>query len=218
MSSKPWLLWVWVYFESPRPDGLSDSNEAPTLYKIEDALAPSLSRECQAILTGRITTEGRREFYFYAETKDGFGNAVREAMKGFEGYEFDLGEQEDPQWDQFFDVLHPSEEDLQRIANMDLLDVLEKKGDVLTVAREVQHWMYFRTVSSRDLFRDAAAAVGYTIVSVSTTEGNLPFGIVVARTQSIEKASIDSTVVELLHLSKQFEGEYDGWETPVVTQ
>jgi hypothetical protein len=53
ISSKPWLLWVWVHLQSPRPDGLSDSKEAATLYQIEDALAPFLARECRAILSGR---------------------------------------------------------------------------------------------------------------------------------------------------------------------
>ena len=42
--SKPWLLWTWVPFQTPRADGLSDSKEAPTLYKIEDALELCLSR------------------------------------------------------------------------------------------------------------------------------------------------------------------------------
>jgi hypothetical protein len=39
IAAKPWLLWTWVYFQTPRSDGLSDSKEAPTLNKIEDALA-----------------------------------------------------------------------------------------------------------------------------------------------------------------------------------
>jgi len=121
ISSKPWLLWVWVYFHSPRHDGLSDSKEAPTLYEIEDALTPSLARECRAILSGRITTEGRREFYFYGETKDGFRKAATEALKNFEGYRFDVGEQHDSSWHQYLNVLYPSSEDLERIANMDLL-------------------------------------------------------------------------------------------------
>jgi hypothetical protein len=95
ISSKPWLLWVWVYFQSPRPDGLSDGKEAPTLYKIEDALKPRLDQACQALLSGRITTEGRREFYFYGDTKAGFRKAVADALTGFDGYKFDLGEQED---------------------------------------------------------------------------------------------------------------------------
>jgi uncharacterized protein (TIGR01619 family) len=218
MASKRWLLWAWVYFRMPRADGLSDGKEAPTLFKIEDTLNLCVSHACRAILCGRITTEGRREFYFYGEVKDGFPKAVRKALAGFEGYRFDVGAQEDPDWEQYLNVLYPSPEDLQRIANMDLLDVLVEKGDVLTVPREVRHWMYFSSEPSRALFRDAATAAGFMVVSESSTEGKLPFGISVARTQSIEQNSIDRTVLELLNLSRHFDGEYDGWETPVVTQ
>lgn len=218
IPSKPWLLWTWVYFHSPRADGLSDSKEAPTLYRIEDSLNVNVARASQAIPCGRITTEGRREFYFYGETKNGFRHAVEAAMTGFEGYRFDAGEQEDRLWEQYLDVLYPSPENFQRIANTDLLDVLVEKGDILTVAREVQHWMYFRSEESRALFRDAAAAAGFRIVSESNPEGELAFGISVARVQSVEQSSIDHTVSELLKLSQRFNGEYDGWETPIVTQ
>ena len=218
IASKPWLLWTWVYFQTPRDDGLSDSKEAPTLFKIEDALNLCVSRSCRALPCGRITTEGRREFYFYGETKDGFREAVAVALIDFDGYRFDVGEQEDSLWEQYLNVLYPSPVDLQRIANMDLLDALEGKGDVLTVPREVQHWMYFPSEPSRALFRDAATAAGFRIVSESESKGQLPFCISVARTQSIEQRSIDRTVIELLNLSQRFDGEYDGWETPVVTQ
>jgi uncharacterized protein (TIGR01619 family) len=218
IASKPWLLWTWVYFQTPRDDGLSDSKETPTLFKIEDALNLCVSRDCRAIACGRITTDGRREFYFYGETKAGFREAVAAALKDFDGYRFDAGEQEDSLWEQYLNVLYPSPENLQRIANMDLLDVLKAKGDVLTVPREVQHWMYFRSEPSRALFRDAATAAGFRIVSESESKEKLPFGITVARTQSIEQRSIDRTVIELLNLSQRFDGKYDGWETPVVTQ
>jgi uncharacterized protein (TIGR01619 family) len=218
IASKPWLLWTWVYLQSPRPDGLSDSAEAPTLFKIEDALDSSLARNCRAISSGRITTEGRREFYFYGETRDGFGEAVATALAGFEGYKFDLGEQEDPLWEQYLDVLYPSPEDLERIKNRDLLDVLVEKGDVLTTAREVQHWMYFRSEQSRSSFREAASTAGFKIVSESHAKGERPFGISVSRTQPVDQELIDATVIELLGLTQRFEGEYDGWETPIVTQ
>jgi Family of unknown function (DUF695) len=99
---------------------LSDSKEAPTLYEIENALNPALASECRAILSGRITTEGRREFYFYGETKHGFRNAVRDALKDFGGYKFDIGEQEDPSWNQYLNVLYPSLEDLARIIREDI--------------------------------------------------------------------------------------------------
>ena len=43
IPSKPWLLWTWVYFQSPRSDGLSSGSEAPALYEIEDALYAKVS-------------------------------------------------------------------------------------------------------------------------------------------------------------------------------
>lgn len=216
-ESKPRLLWIWVYFQSPRSDGLSDGKEAPTLYKIEDALTLRVNGCCRAILSGRITTQGRREFYFYGETKEGFRKAAESALGGFPEYRFSTGERLDSGWEQYLNVLYPSPEDLERIANMDLLDELVKKGDVLTVAREVQHWLSFRSEQSRALFREAAAGAGYGIVSETEADGEFPFGISVTRTQSIEKRLIDQTVIELMRLCRGFNGDYEGWETPVVT-
>jgi regulator of RNase E activity RraB len=34
----------------------------------------------------------------------------------------------------------------------------------------------------------------------------------------LEQNLIDTTVLELMRLSEKFSGEYDGWETPVITQ
>jgi hypothetical protein len=218
ITSRPWLLWVWVYFQSPRPDGLFDRNEAPVLYTIEDSLTVRIARGCKAILSGRITTEGRCEFYFYGETKEGFRKAVRDALLDFNGYKFDMGEREDPSWSQYLDVLYPSLEDLERIANRDLLDELVKRGDVHTAPREVQHWMSFRSEQSRALFREAATATGYGIAGESQSEEEFPYGVSVARTQPIEQKSIDQTVIELLRLCRNFNGDYEGWETPVVPQ
>jgi regulator of RNase E activity RraB len=218
IASKPWLLWAWVYLQKPRPDGLSDGNEAPTLFLIEDALNLQLERNCRAILCGRITTEGRREFYFYAETKHGFRTAVETALTGFHGYRFNFGEQEDSMWKQYFNVLHPSRDDLQRIKNRQLLDLLQKQGDVLSIAREVQHWIYFPSEQSRACFREEAINAGFKVGYESQVEGDHPFGITVLRTQPVEQELIDNTVIELLRLAQQVRGQYDGWETPVTTE
>src|SRR5579872_1803610 len=74
-SQEPWLLWTWVYMRSPRDDGLSSDEEAPTLYKIEDALAGLLGNS-GAKLVGRITGGGRREFYFYSPRSEDMDSAV----------------------------------------------------------------------------------------------------------------------------------------------
>ena len=216
--SKPSLLWVWIYFQTPRPDGLSDGSEAPTLFKIEDALNLHIGRTCQAVSCGRVTTSGRREFYFYAETNKGFASAVKAALSSFTEYKFDLGDQEDSLWEHYLNVLYPSPDDLERIKNRDVLDVLKEQGDVHTAAREVQHWMYFPSETSRALFRTEVAKAGFKIESESQIEGDNPFGISVTRTQPVAQEAIDATVMELLQLTEQFEGEYDGWETRVIMQ
>jgi Family of unknown function (DUF695). len=86
---RPWLLWVWVYCKHPRLDGLSSGEEFSTLCAIEDKLNSALNQGCQATLAGRITTEGRREFYYYGPKPDGFELAVGEALRSIGSYEFD---------------------------------------------------------------------------------------------------------------------------------
>ena len=155
---------------------------------------------CQATPCGRITTEGRREFYFYGETKSGFSQAVEAALQGFEGYRYDTGCQEDSEWGQYLNVLYPSPEDLQRIANMDLLDVL----DVLVKERGRSHRR--QRSPALDVFSLGIVSLFVPICcsrnrvqscSGPSSKGNLPFGIVVARTQSIEQNTIDRTVLDL---------------------
>jgi hypothetical protein len=60
--NRPWLLRVWVYFQRPRPDGLSSSEEFNKLVSLEDTLRAALDKKCSAVLSGCITTDGRIEF------------------------------------------------------------------------------------------------------------------------------------------------------------
>ncbi len=200
VDSRPWLLWVWVDLKTPRPDGLSRSDEAAILYQIEDALTAAISASCRAASAGRITTDGRREFYFYGEENDGFSSAVRQALSAFEGYRFDLGSQYEPDWNQYLNVLCPNPEELQRIGNRDVLDVMKREGDLPAIPREVMHWIFFETSDRRRLFRSEAEALGYRVDSEYEAETSLPYSIAISRTQSIEQDRIDETVLELLRL------------------
>lgn len=219
IDAKPWLSWVWVYMQVPRPDGLSSSDEAPKLYEIEDAIELKLGRDAGAVFCGRITTESRRELYFYGETADGFQQAVGIAMAAFKEYKFDLGLKDDPGWTQYLNVLYRGPEDLERIKKGDLLDVLTRKGDVLTIPRQVMHWIYFPTSASSSLFSKAAADAGFVVESEYELEdSDRRFCVRVSRVQSIEQTEIDETTIQLLHLAQGLDGDYDGWETPVTTQ
>jgi hypothetical protein len=217
--SKPELLWIWVYFKSPRPDGLSSSSEFDSLIAIEKQITETLEQKFHAILSGRITTDGRREFYYYAGHSDEFEPAVAEALGHFPGYEFDCGTKSDPGWNQYLNVLYPSDEDRQRIENRSVLEVLEREGDPLKGPRDISHWIYFRTIGDRDAFWDAIRPLEYRLESQpDNPEGAFPFGLCIVRFQSVKQDAVDEAVIELFRRAKEFHGDYDGWEAEVISQ
>ncbi len=217
LQEKPWLLWVWVYMKEPREDGLSSQGEFEMLCKLEDALKSELSA-LKVTLAGRITTQGRREFYFYGPSEGSFRSTVQSALNQFRGYEFDVGSRLDPRWSQYFQVLFPSDIDFERMKNRDVLDVLQKHGDDHSAVRNVRHWLYFATAQQREYFVSSAKAFGYKVERTSeiSDRGN-EFGVELSKEQNVIPTSIDGTTIELLRLAKQFGGEYDGWETQVTT-
>jgi len=216
-TGRPWLLWLWIYFKQPRPDGLSSSEEFPALCAIEDKVNNAIGPNCRALRAGRITTDGRREFYYYAPNSSRFDATVADLMKSVPGYEFDHGIQHDPAWNQYLNVLFPSDDDLQKILNREVLDVMENKGDQPEIPREVLHWAYFPTEINRADFEAAVQTKGYRINSKShQPEGENPYGLCLGKVQQCTSDAIDVSVLELRKLSQLFKGEYDGWESQVM--
>jgi uncharacterized protein (TIGR01619 family) len=217
MADKPWLLWVWIYLQSPRPDGLSDRSEFPTICAIEDELAKQFADNCDGIYAGRITGDSRRELYFYGADKKNFKRAVKDAMSGFRSYRFDFDAQHEPDWNQYFNVLYPSDEDMQRIANRDVLDALEKEGDTLKPVRDVHHWIYFKTAEDRAWYTSKVRELGYTIEHQSEDQKEeRPYALTITRDQSVTPEAMDHAVLELFRLAKQIDADYDGWEAQVI--
>lgn len=208
------LLWVWVEMRWPTEDGLSSKGEFDNLCEIEDQMTAAMKSRFEAVYCGRITTNGRREFYYYAARAQGLEQAVEETLAKFNGYEFECGSKPDPEWKQYLEVLYPSEETRQRMENRKVLDVLEKNGDTLQRPRDISHWIYFRTDAERKEFLAAVVPLQYRLQSESEMEEKpYPKGICIVRFQSVKQNEIDDAVAELFRLAKTHGGEYDGWET-----
>jgi len=216
--ARPWLLWAWVYFRQPRDDGLSSTEEAPTLNEIEDVLTNEVKDAAAAELVGRITTAGRREFYFYGPHQDHFEHAVARALERFAPYGFDAGTNEDPDWSQYLNVLYPSPEELQRIKNRRVVEELEKHGDSLNKPRLVSHWAYFPSPQDRNRFIARAVGAGFQVTDQSDhsdEETAYPYGVTLNRVDRVDWASINEATLVLFRLAQELNGDYDGWETSV---
>ena len=215
---RPWLLWTWVYFRQPRPDGLSSPEEAPALNDIEDRLVAAVREANGAELVGRITPAGRREFYFYGPRTPIFEEAVTRTLGSFPGYRFDAGTKEDSAWAHYFDVLYPSAEDWQRIQNRHVLEKLEKEGDRPAIPRPVHHWAYFKSDDGRARFVATAKGMGFSADTQDASEeadSEYPFGVMLARTDRVDWDTINHLTIELHRLAAALDGSYDGWETSV---
>jgi len=218
IEERPWLLWVFVDMQSPRPDGLSSSEEAPKLKELGDALDATISVLCGAQLVGRVTGSGKREFYFHAAEPGPLDEAAAQAMKSFEGYEFQCGSAFQPEWDIYLGTLYPSDTNLQRMQNRRLLEELANDGDVHEMPRKVDHWLYFADEEGRTACKDTLTQIGFAVEaeSVAEDEAQLPFSLVMSRVDSIDKPSINGITLELVRLAGEHRGDYDGWGCEVT--
>jgi regulator of RNase E activity RraB len=218
IEARPWLLWVQVEMHSPRADGLSSAEEAPKLKEIGDTLDATVCALCGAQLVARVTGSGKREFFFHAAEPGPLDEAAAQAMKSFEGYEFQCGSAFQPEWDHYLGTLYPSDTNLQRMQNRRLLEGLAAEGDVHELPRKVDHWLYFADEEGRTACRDTLVEIGFAVEEETIGEGDqLPFSLVVSRVDSIDKQSINGLTLELVRLAGEHRGDYDGWGSPVTT-
>jgi hypothetical protein len=219
-ETRPWLLWVWLKLRNPRPDGLASNDEAPRLNEIGAVLDSTVSATCGAQLVGRITGGGRREFYFYAAEPGALDDAAVQAMKSFDGYEFETGSAFQPEWDHYLGMLYPSDTNLERMRNRRLLEELAGQGDVHELPRKVDHWLYFADEHGRVACRDTLAEIGFAIEeeTLSEEEGDaLPYALIVSRVDSVDTHSINGITLELARLAGEHRGDYDGWGCEATT-
>lgn len=211
----PHMAYVRLFMKRPRPDGLSSSEEFDTLAKIERTLEKALCGE-SAGYVGRNTSGGCRDFYFYVSSAANWGDEVAQALSAFDEYDYETGSREDAKWSVYHDFLLPRPADRQRIENRRVCEALERHGDKLVVAREIDHWSYFPDEPAADAYLAEVAGLGFRVRDRSLNDtGPLRHGVRVWRTDVPSYGSIDSVTLPLLEASARHGGDYDGWECRV---
>lgn len=114
-AEQPKLAWLWIRLNSPGDDGLSRDEEFDSLCGFEDDLEDAIGRHGLCRYVGRITTKGRREFYFYIPADADFKKIIDQVLRKHSEYLFQLGDKIDPSWDHYFTVLYPGENGLNQI-------------------------------------------------------------------------------------------------------
>jgi hypothetical protein len=219
--SKPTLIVVFIFLRVHRDDGLSHQDEFDALCAVEDAICLALSNDLQAQNVGRITAQGRRDVVFYAPNANNLTETIQNSVKEFIDYRVESSSAEDRTWSAYMTMLYPNNVEYQFIQNSDLVQSLKSHGDDGSTPREIVHWLYFPTSESRTSFLNEAAKHGFSADSediYDSPENELPFAIQVTRTDKASQPDIDHVTARLVEWGTQSGGEYDGWETQIITK
>lgn len=225
LTEFPHLLLVRVPLKDARDDGLQNQEENETLFAIEDALAEALSEKLSAVYVGRVTTQGRREFAYYAPEHEAFKPTLQAVMKGFAGYSnFGFMHVEEPEWDYYGNVLYPNPLEYQGIMNRMVIQNLAEHGDPLTAERKVDHVLGFETAEGRTAFVAEVEPLGFVVQQTSDgdEEGERDpdapqFILELGFEQAVDPETVDEVVFDLIERAEPHKGIYDGWGCMIVS-
>jgi hypothetical protein len=215
LARYPHLFLVRLHFLHPREDGLSSNEEFDTLVAIEDSVQETLTAGQTAIYVGRVTTDGYRAFVFYTSAPERCQEQVTQVMRGFAAYEYGTSTRPDENWNLYREFLYPPPKQFESIQNRRVLAALEKNGDPLTRAREIDHWAHFPGAEARDRYVQKARELGYALRPAGA-ESDGGFMARVFRVDVPTYANIDNVTWPLHEAAAEAGGKYDRWESPVI--
>lgn len=197
--------------------GLPTEESHALMDRVEDALEDGLEGiPAETDYVGRFTTQGSRVFFYYSSDASAVEAGLKSTMSAFPEFSVETRIESDPEWNQYFETLHPNEREEQVIANGHILQSLQNAGDHPEVVREVQHWVYFPNAEARGSFEQRVQQLGYqTTERQDQSVGPNPFSLCVSKPTSLEDMTINDVVLELFDLAQEYDADYTGWETSV---
>jgi uncharacterized protein (TIGR01619 family) len=220
ISGKENIFWISIKMNNPREDGLSSQEESSKLWEIEDLIVEQISSNHDVIYVGRLTNNNHRDIYFYFGEDKLLDKTLSECMVRFPNYEYDFGIKENDKWESYLNFLFPSPMSYQSIMNRRVLEHMEKRGDKLEKVRKVDHWIYFMTKEDRNKYELEIKKKGFKITdkNFDNENGEYKYKLVISREDKVSRNEIDDYTIELWELANKLNGDYDGWEAPLIIE
>ena len=216
IADKSNIAWISISMQNPREDGLSSNEESEQLYNIEDNIVNNVTKKHNVIFVGRLTSDGKRQLYFYFDGLDDFEKAVVQSMSKYPTYKFDYGSKEDKEWGVYLDFLYPLPNQYQMIMNARVIRNLEQGGDNLSKERMVDHFIYFgeedRTNIEKDMqdFISKIEKQNFKVVESYQNEEKI-YVLHIGRIDKVDYQSVNDYTLYLWELANEHNGHYDGW-------
>jgi hypothetical protein len=200
----------------PGEHGLGTQEEAQGFAAVEDQVTDKLM-ELGFYPVGRLRTAGYWQVSYYAASEMGeVMSGVLEEVFGEVAKRVHAEAASDPKWEYFFDLLCPDAQQMQWMADRDVVMQLISHGDPLT-PRPVQHVIYFNSESQCREFARYAAEETFDCAIVMPDDENPRWMIQATRLDPVELDHIHEVADALRRTAIDHDGEYDGWGTELVS-
>lgn len=219
LSTYPYLVITGVKYSDCQSDGLPSRREFTNLYKISDSINAVINRSARAVNAGSFTFQCERLEYFYVDDTTWIRHRLKLLYENrFNGYLPHTEIKKDSAWNTYTKFLYPKEETLEIMANQKIVSALQRAGDNPAIARNIDHWAYFKTEADRTCFITTYLAKNRFAVTAkenTTSYPGYPFKVTFSRTDKPAVATISKLTFTLRRQAALCYGEYDGWETTV---
>jgi regulator of RNase E activity RraB len=217
VRSHPLRLQVRVRLLHPREDGLRDASELDAMGKVEDTISRRIVAELGGIYVGRVIREGWTTYVFYlpavqAQRVENLASVIGDLKP----YDWEWLAEDDPEWEYFTGFLYPDRLSFEEMANRQLLENLEAKGDRLEVPREVDHRAYFPKLEHAAAAAAKLRELGFRTDEAKLLQDDLRWALDFRRVDALANGRPDEFCAEILNVVLSHEGTYDGWGTVVM--
>ncbi len=211
----PFVIITGVTFSACDTHGFPTKEEFENLYIEEELIDSFISKKTKSLLVGTFTYQCQRLNYFYVSDTFQIRELLDSAYKKFfPKYEPYVNIKSDAPWEAYLTFLYPNEFTREYMKNRQVVENLEKEGDKLIKPRQVDHWLYFKTVQDRNCITQFVLQNNFKIENKSySKESDYPFGLQISRKDKVDLDRITEITLMLRKQALKCHGTYDGWET-----
>jgi uncharacterized protein (TIGR01619 family) len=219
MTNLAFLLIASVTFKDCDKDGLPTKEQFDVLYTISDSTKSVVDKNVKNILAGTFTYQCERtDYYYVTDTLNIRERLNRLYSENFKTATIQLRMKEDKKWEGYLNFLYPNDETLEIMSDSKVVQALVEKGDKLEKPRKVDHWIYFKNEQDRHYFIGYLKTKNFKIESQAKIDKKVkPYSLQISRDDKVSLSEISQVTKELRQLAKKCNGDYDGWETFLIT-
>lgn len=219
----PKRLTIQILYKDSDDNGFPTIEESKKIYPIEEAIG-EIIKKYGGICAGVIKFDECVHIIVYTKDESIYVNEISKMMsEKFPDYVYLFATVDDKEWQMYFNVLFPNKYEYQSIENMKIINVLRKNNDTM-VARDIEHFLYFKTEENRKAFLNKVMLLGFKNQELENDENNesidsdseYPYQLMIVRKDDFQ--NIDDIVWYLMELAEEFDGEYDGWECNIIRE